>query len=108
MMATYLIDQETSEQHKVTEPSCKIGSAQGNNIVLDSEHVQAGHVVIDFRGDVYYVKLAPQAEKMRKFLFLFDIPTAKYNDVPLDFSPKKLQNGDRLLIGSRLLEFHRS
>lgn len=107
-MATYLIDQESSEQHKVTEPSCRIGSAQGNNIVLKYDHVQPDHVQIDFRGNVYYVKLAPQAQKTRKFLFLFEIPTAKYNDAPLDFSPKQLQQGDRLLVGSRLLEFHRS
>ena len=105
-MATYLIDQETMEQYVVTEPSCTIGSDSGNNIILNFEHVQPVHVNIDFKEDAYYATLAPRAEKTRKFLFFFDIPTAKYNEIPLDGSPRKLSTGDRLLIGSRLLEFH--
>ncbi|HEY9777428.1 MAG TPA: FHA domain-containing protein [Planktothrix sp.] len=105
-MATYLIDQETSEQYAVTEPTCTVGSGANNNIVLNYDHVQSVHVNIDFRGDACYATLAPGASKMRKFLFFFDIPTAKYNEIPLDGSPRKLTTGDRLLIGSRLLEFH--
>lgn len=104
-MTAYLIDTDSSEQYVVTEPQCKIGSAGNANIVLDADDVQQYHVRIDFKNGAYWAVLEPGASNMRKFLFVFDIPSAKYNGAVLRGQPQKLSNGDRLQVGSRLLEF---
>jgi hypothetical protein len=104
-MAGYLIDQDSSEQYALSEPLCKIGSATGNNLVLTFPDIQDSHVKIENRNGTYFISLAPGANRMRKFLLFFDIPSAKHNGSTLDGNPKKLSTGDKVLIGSRLFEF---
>ena len=104
-MTAFLIDTDSSEQYVVTEPLCKIGSAANANVVLNADDVQAYHVRIEYKNDSYWAALEPGASNMRKFLFVFDIPSAKFNGAILRGQPQKLSNGDRLQVGSRLLEF---
>ena len=104
-MAAYLVDSESSEQYALTEPLCKIGSATGNNLVLSFPDIQDSHVKIENRNGTFFICLMPGASGMRKFLLFFDIPSAKHNGATLDGNPKRLANGDKVLIGSRLFEF---
>jgi hypothetical protein len=104
-MTAYLIDRDSSEQYEVTEPLCKIGSAANNNIVLDAPDVQPVHVRVELKNGAYWAALEPGASNMRKFLFFFDIPSAKYNGAVLRGQAQKLSDGDQLQVGSRLLEF---
>jgi hypothetical protein len=105
-MTILLVDVETSEQFKVTEPSCKIGTASSNQIVLTGEDISPVHVRIDQRGNDYFVALEPGGAATKKLLFFFTIPNCTLNRNVLTSKPTPLKNGDKLLIGSRLLQAH--
>jgi hypothetical protein len=105
-MSALLVDNDTSEQFTVTEPVCKIGSASNNNIVLTGEDISSIHVRIEKKGEDYFVSLEPGGAAMKKFLFFFSIPNCTHNGNVLQARPNKLANGDKILIGSRLLRFH--
>lgn len=105
-MGVLLVDVETSEQFKVTEPSCKIGSASNNQIVLSGEDISPVHVRIDLRGNEYMVALEPGGASTKKLLMFFTIPNCTLNRTILTARPTALKNGDKLQIGSRLLQVH--
>lgn len=105
-MAVILIDVDTSEQFKVTEPSCKIGSASNNQIVLSGEDISPVHVRIDLKGNEYFVALEPGGASTKKMLLFITIPNCTLNRNLLTAKPTPLKNGDKLQIGSRLLQAH--
>jgi len=105
-MTVLLVDVETSEQFKVTEPSCKIGSASNCNIVLTGDDISPVHVRIEQKASGYTVALEPGGAATKKLLFFFNIPNCTLNRTPLTARPTPLKNGDKLLIGSRLLQVH--
>lgn len=106
-MTAYLVDEDSAEQYQVTEPVCKVGSNPPSNIVLSAPDVAPVHVRIELKGNDYFAALEPGAASTRKFLFLFDIPTAKHNGSALEGRPSKLADGDKLQVGSKLLHFRR-
>jgi hypothetical protein len=105
-MTVLLVDVETSEQFKVTEPSCKIGSGSNNQIVLSGEDISPVHVRIDLKGSEYFVALEPGGTSTKKFLMFFSIPNCSLNRTVLTSRPTPLKNGDKLQVGSRLLQAH--
>ena len=104
-MTAYLIDEHSSDQYTVTEPVCKIGSNPNNNVVLQFEDVEPNHVRIELKNGVYFCALEPGARAKKKYMFLFDIATAKHNNVPLVGRGIKMADGDKLQVGSRILNF---
>ena len=105
-MPILLVDVETSEQFKVTEPSCKIGSASNNQIVLEGDDISPVHVRIDLKGNQYFVALEPGASATKKFLFFLNLPSCTLNHAVLTSRPTPLKSGDKLQVGSRLLQVH--
>ncbi len=103
-MTAYLIDVESSEQYQIKEPMCKVGASASNNIVLSAPYVHSEHVKIECKSNEFYAALAPGATNTRKFLFFFDIPTAAVNGRVLQAKPTKLSAGDKIQVGSRLLQ----
>lgn len=105
-MSAILVDDDSSEQYRVVEPACKIGSAPNNAIVISGEGVSPVHVRIEKRGEDYFAALEPGGAATRKFLLFFDIPNCTLNREPLGGKLVKMENGAKLQIGSRLLIFH--
>jgi hypothetical protein len=105
-MSAVLVDNDTSEQFTVTEPICKIGTAPKNNVVLTGDDISPVHVRIEKRGDDFLVALEPGGAATKKFLLFFSIPNCTHNGQVLGGKPNKLENGDKILVGSRLLRFH--
>ena len=103
-MAAYLVDVDSSDRYLVTEPTCKVGADAACDVVLAAPSVLPAHVKIEARGNEYWVALAPGATNTQKFLFLFDIPTASLNGQKLQGKAVLITNGDKLKVGSRLLE----
>ena len=105
-MPALLIDDESSDQYQVTEPSCKIGFAATNDIVLTGEGISPIHVQIQKRGDDYLVALVPGAAPTRKVNLFMTVPSCSLNHKPLDGKLQKLVAGDKLQVGSRLMVLH--
>lgn len=105
-MSGLLIDDESSEQYRITEPACKIGSAPTNDIVLNFEGVSPVHVRMEKRGDDYWVALMPGAAPTRKVNMFMTIPSCTLNRKPLDGKLVKMSPGDKLQVGERLLVLH--
>lgn len=104
-MTALLVDDETSDQYKVTEPVCKIGSAPSNSVVISAVGVFPQLLRIDKKGEDYFVALEPGAVTTRKFFLFFDIPNCTHNHKPIT-GKIKLSSGDKLQVGARLLVFH--
>ena len=71
---------------------------------LAAPSVLPSHVKIDTRDDGYWVALAPGATNTQKFLLVFDIPTASLNGHKLSGKSVQIVDGDKLKVGSRLLQ----
>ena len=105
-MPALLVDNDTSEQFKVTEPVCKIGSGPKNHVVLTGEDISTVHVRVEKKGEDYFVSLEPGGAATKRFLLFFNIPNCTHNGTQLQAKPSKLTSGDKILIGSRLMLFH--
>lgn len=107
-MGAILVEDDTSNQHKVVEPLCKIGSAQSNSIAITAEGVSPTLLRIEKKGEQYFAALEPGASTTRKYLLFFEIPNCTVNRQPLSSRPVKLSSGDKVQVGSKLLVFYLS
>ena len=105
-MGAILVNDETSDQHKVVEPVCKIGSSPNNSIVIAGEGISPMLLRIEKKGEDYFVALEPGASPTRKYLLFFDIPNCTVNRQALSSRPVKLSSGDKIQAGSKLFVFH--
>jgi pSer/pThr/pTyr-binding forkhead associated (FHA) protein len=103
-LAAYLVDVDSSDQYLVTEPTCTIGADASSDIVIAAEKVLPKHISIESREDGLWAALVPGATNTSKFLLLFDVPTASVNGQKLHGKQVQIVHGDRLKVGSRLLQ----